>query len=75
MYGQLGLGDNSTRGDSAGDMGDYLPVVAIGSGFLFRDLLLGLRYVVSIPFIISSQMMVSLPSFSVILVAPQRAVK
>ena len=26
-YGQLGLGDNSTRGDGSGEMGDNLPVV------------------------------------------------
>ena len=30
--GQLGLGDKSTRGKSAGDMGDALPVVQLGSG-------------------------------------------
>ena len=31
-YGQLGLGDNSTRGDGSGEMGDNLSVVELGTG-------------------------------------------
>jgi alpha-tubulin suppressor-like RCC1 family protein len=31
-YGQLGLGDTSSRGDSAGEMGDALPAVSLGRG-------------------------------------------
>ena len=27
--GQLGLGDNSTRGDVSGEMGDNLPVISL----------------------------------------------
>jgi uncharacterized repeat protein (TIGR01451 family) len=30
--GQLGLGDTTTRGDNAGEMGDSLPAVALGNG-------------------------------------------
>jgi len=30
--GKLGLGDTATRGDGAGEMGDALPVVALGTG-------------------------------------------
>jgi uncharacterized repeat protein (TIGR01451 family) len=30
--GQLGLGDTANRGDSAGEMGDSLPAVSLGSG-------------------------------------------
>lgn len=30
-YGQLGLGDTNTRGDTAGEMGDSLPAVQLGS--------------------------------------------
>ncbi len=31
-YGQLGLGDTADRGDGAGEMGDALPAVDLGSG-------------------------------------------
>jgi len=31
-YGQLGLGTNTPRGDAAGEMGDSLPAVDLGSG-------------------------------------------
>ena len=31
-YGQLGLGDTANRGDSAGEMGDNLPAVDLGTG-------------------------------------------
>src|SRR5262249_33605220 len=30
MFGQLGLGDTTTRGDKPGDMGDALPAVKLG---------------------------------------------
>lgn len=33
QYGQLGYGDTTTRGNSAGSMGDALSVVDIGTGF------------------------------------------
>lgn len=32
VYGQLGVGDTSTRGDAPNEMGDNLPVVQLGSG-------------------------------------------
>jgi cysteine-rich repeat protein len=32
LYGQLGLGDTAHRGDSAGEMGDALPTVNLGTG-------------------------------------------
>ncbi|MCX7634091.1 MAG: hypothetical protein N2Z22_12235, partial [Turneriella sp.] len=32
MYGQLGLGDTSHRGDGPGEMGDSLPAVNLGTG-------------------------------------------
>jgi len=28
-YGQLGLGDNSTRGDNSSEMGDNLPIISL----------------------------------------------
>jgi alpha-tubulin suppressor-like RCC1 family protein len=31
-FGQLGQGDNTRRGDAAGEMGDALPAVALGTG-------------------------------------------
>jgi len=31
-YGQLGYGDNQNRGDGAGEMGDTLPAIDLGSG-------------------------------------------
>ena len=31
-FGQLGLGDTANRGDGAGEMGDSLPAVALGTG-------------------------------------------
>jgi alpha-tubulin suppressor-like RCC1 family protein len=31
-YGQLGLGDTSTRGDAGSEMGDSLPTVSLGAG-------------------------------------------
>ncbi len=34
IVGQLGLGDTQTRGDGAGEMGDSLPVVSLGSSVL-----------------------------------------
>jgi alpha-tubulin suppressor-like RCC1 family protein len=35
-HGKLGLGDTSNRGDEAGEMGDALPTVALGSGLTAR---------------------------------------
>lgn len=32
QFGQLGLGDTESRGDSPGDMGDFLPTVDLGPG-------------------------------------------
>lgn len=40
-FGQLGLGDTSSRGDATGEMGDNLPVVDIGSGRTITELSLG----------------------------------
>jgi alpha-tubulin suppressor-like RCC1 family protein len=31
-YGQLGLGDNVSRGSNLGEMGDSLPAVSLGAG-------------------------------------------
>jgi len=31
-YGQLGYGDVNSRGDSGGEMGNYLPIIDLGSG-------------------------------------------
>src|SRR5207249_4544729 len=31
-FGQLGLGNTASRGDGAGEMGDSLPAVALGTG-------------------------------------------
>ena len=39
--GQLGLGDNNNRGDEPGEMGDALPVVALGSGRTAQSLAIG----------------------------------
>jgi len=41
LRGQLGYGDTSTRGDSANEMGDYLPEVNLGSGLTAQSLHLG----------------------------------
>jgi len=32
LYGQLGYGDDDTRGDSANEMSDYLPFIELGTG-------------------------------------------
>jgi alpha-tubulin suppressor-like RCC1 family protein len=40
-FGQLGLGDNLTRGDGTGAMGDALPVVDLGTGRRAAALALG----------------------------------
>jgi len=40
-YGQLGLGDRNSRGDAAGQMGDSLPAVDIGTGHTVHGLALG----------------------------------
>jgi alpha-tubulin suppressor-like RCC1 family protein len=39
--GELGLGDGNTRGDQAGEMGDNLPVVALGNGHTAQGLAAG----------------------------------
>ena len=31
-YGQLGLGDNTNRGNTNNEMGDFLPAVSLGTG-------------------------------------------
>lgn len=38
FYGQLGLGDVANRGDATNEMGDFLPVVNLGSGRSVRYL-------------------------------------
>lgn len=40
-YGQLGLGDTNSRGDQAGEMGDALPAVNLGTGRFAHSLFLG----------------------------------
>jgi alpha-tubulin suppressor-like RCC1 family protein len=42
--GQLGLGDLNHRGDAAGEMGDSLPLVALGTGRSVRALDLGMGH-------------------------------
>ncbi len=42
--GQLGLGDVTGRGDSPGEMGDYLPVVDLGSGLMVLGLSAGANH-------------------------------
>ena len=32
LYGQLGQGDTETRGDVAGELGDALPPIDLGTG-------------------------------------------
>jgi alpha-tubulin suppressor-like RCC1 family protein len=39
--GQLGLGDNRTRGDNSSDMGDYLLTVDLGSGIKAKAIVAG----------------------------------
>ena len=43
LYGQLGIGDISDRGNAPGEMGDSLPTVDLGSGRTATDLISG-RY-------------------------------
>jgi alpha-tubulin suppressor-like RCC1 family protein len=42
--GQLGLGDRNDRGDDAGEMGDALPAVSLGTGRIALSLSLGYRH-------------------------------
>ena len=42
--GQLGLGDTATRGDTAGEMGDNLPAVALGAGRTATAIAAGYRH-------------------------------
>eukprot|EP01084_Bolivina_argentea_P239028 401683_1 len=37
-YGQLGYGDNNTRGDGAGEMGNNLSEIDLGTGFNVTDI-------------------------------------
>jgi len=41
LHGQLGLGDVAFRGDNAGEMGDALPAVALGTGRTAKSVLAG----------------------------------
>ncbi len=43
-YGQLGLGDSESRGNTAGEMGDNLPVVNFGAGRTATKVSAGLSY-------------------------------
>ena len=43
QFGQLGYGDILTRGNNAGDMGDNLPTVNMGSGLTVKSLEVGKR--------------------------------
>lgn len=43
-YGQLGLGDVNNRGDGAGEMGDNLPTVSLGSGRIAAQMIAGGYY-------------------------------
>lgn len=47
-YGQLGLGDTNDRGDEAGEMGDALPAVNLGSGRTVKAMHLGFRHTCAI---------------------------
>ncbi len=40
-FGQLGLGDTNRRGDGAGEMGDNLPAVSLGSGRTATSIIAG----------------------------------
>jgi alpha-tubulin suppressor-like RCC1 family protein len=40
-YGQLGLGDTNDRGDAAGEMGDNLPTVNLGTGRTAKSVVAG----------------------------------
>lgn len=42
--GQLGIGDNQTRGDGAGEMGDSLPSASLGTGRIPIQILNGANY-------------------------------
>jgi alpha-tubulin suppressor-like RCC1 family protein len=46
--GQLGLGDTAVRGDAAGEMGESLPVVNLGSGRTVKMVSLGFRHACAI---------------------------
>jgi alpha-tubulin suppressor-like RCC1 family protein len=43
--GQLGRGDSGARGDAAGEMGDALAPVDLGSGVIVKDFAMGARHV------------------------------
>jgi cysteine-rich repeat protein len=44
FYGQLGLGDQQTRGDEPGEMGDSLPMVDLGTGKLATAITAGVGH-------------------------------
>jgi alpha-tubulin suppressor-like RCC1 family protein len=43
-YGNLGLGDTAHRGDAAGEMGDSLPTISLGTGRTATQLTAGYRH-------------------------------
>eukprot|EP01084_Bolivina_argentea_P239030 401685_1 len=43
-YGQLGYGDNNTRGDGAGEMGNNLSEIDLGTGFNVTDIVTGVYH-------------------------------
>lgn len=47
-YGQLGIGDTSDRGDDAGEMGDALPTVSLGTGRTAKSVSVGYRHTCAI---------------------------
>ena len=44
MYGQLGYGDTDNRGDNAGEMGDNLPTVDLGTGLKAKAIWAGFSH-------------------------------
>jgi alpha-tubulin suppressor-like RCC1 family protein len=47
-FGQLGVGDHNSRGDAAGEMGDALPVVNLGTGRTAKHVALGVYHTCAI---------------------------
>jgi alpha-tubulin suppressor-like RCC1 family protein len=48
MFGQLGLGHSSNRGVNAGEMGDNLPVIALGTGRTAKSVTMGVYHACAI---------------------------
>ena len=48
FYGELGLGDNMDRGDDSNEMGDWLPVVDLGSDFISQIIATGAWHSLSV---------------------------